>query len=522
MHRKLIQIEEINRRFDVPKVATVAAHPPRSVDQIENGGGGGLIVTSTVNDDVRSVVIVEPPIAKPEPLKEQRLPNVVQPKIMTPPTPRKLDESKLAARPSAAAIVETKPKIVEKPTVPHVAVEEKKAMVPPPRLSASLLAPPRLSASLLNPPTMKERVATPLPQAWEKHFPIDESQPIDVVVQHAVATGFQSIYWVQLAEHESECTKLLHGINRFIGEASKHCQPSEIALNRVYAVPFDDVFYRAVCLRPLNARNEANFRLVDYGNEIMVPLQQIRPPIPLMCNLNAFAFQIMLQNDQRSVDDGDQLRIKIETAAENGVYMAKVIEPVVVAEVVAATPPPPSPSPPPVVVESTPLAIEKLPIPLGKQVKLYAWETSDIGCGRAIVSVYDTDQIRFIQERLPAKLTEYCSTLSMKKYWPAIGETCLAIFEDDGQWYRAECTDRDETSEVVSLGFLDYGNTTTAHCQFVRPITDEIRTVAPVMVHNCIIAGELQREEFLFINLLIYFCLFIFQAFRRKCHLKWR
>lgn len=463
----------------------MAAVQPTSVKQQQQ------TITVVKNDVIRPVLATEPMMIKkttqPEPLKAMRPPNQKIEVVEPPPPPSQKETTTAAEKPlmnKMNGISGTNAKTA--PATPNEQADK------------SPLLPPRLSASLLNPPTQKgpraglpnklaATLMSPPPQAWEKHFPLDDggNELLDVIVQHSATSGFQSIHWVQLAKHESECTKLLQGINRLINEASKPCEATDIVLNRVYAVPFDEVFYRAVCLRPLDARNVATFRLIDYGNEVSVPLAHIHPSNPLMCNLNAFAFQIMLQPD-RPIEIGEQLRIKLvkEQATENGIYMVEEEQPAVVEKVAAAA-----------VVEeaqSKLVPIEKLPLPLDVETKMYVWDLNDLmTSGRVVVSVLDTERIRFIQERMPAKLHEYCSSLSsMKMYWPAVGEICLAVFDDDGQWYRAECIDRDEKSEMLSLLFVDYGNTTMTHSKFVRPISDEIRALSPVIVHNCTISGK--------------------------------
>lgn len=136
--------------------------------------------------------------------------------------------------------------------------------------------------------------------------------------------------------------------------------------------------------------------------------------------------------------------------------------------------------------------IEVMPIQLKKQLAMYCWDMSSIcSGGRIMVSVFDQDRIRFIQEQLPAKIAAHCASLRppMQEYRPEVGEFCLAIYADDDQWYRAECIGVLADGGGASLRFIDYGNVTHVKWARIRPMSEEFRAV-PIMVHDCSIAGK--------------------------------
>lgn len=63
---------------------------------------------------------------------------------------------------------------------------------------------------------------------------------------------------------------------------------------------------------------------------------------------------------------------------------------------------------------------------------------------------------------------------------PMVGQACIAKFKDDGVWYRAEILST--TNGVISVRFIDYGNSTTVEKSELRHIDEQLNKIPPLAV----------------------------------------
>ncbi|KAL5283365.1 hypothetical protein ACFFRR_005947 [Megaselia abdita] len=72
------------------------------------------------------------------------------------------------------------------------------------------------------------------------------------------------------------------------------------------------------------------------------------------------------------------------------------------------------------------------------------------------------------------------------EYCPKNNEVCLAVFDDDGLWYRCFCVERYENDKFLLI-FLDYGNFIKTSKSNIRKLSKEL--MFPSNANSCIIRG---------------------------------
>lgn len=164
-------------------------------------------------------------------------------------------------------------------------------------------------------PEVKVASAAP-PKPWLLHFPLEKAvgEPFEVIVQCLVAPARA---WVMLASYEAECDKLLNNINQQLGTAGEPVKYEAIQVDDIFAAPYENWFYRVVVLEKTDpSKSLLKVRLIDYGNEIVIPSTELRPPLLLMKNLRAFAFQVEIVNLSHPLEVNERIRIKVKDAPE--------------------------------------------------------------------------------------------------------------------------------------------------------------------------------------------------------------
>ena len=154
---------------------------------------------------------------------------------------------------------------------------------------------------------------------WSSAFPPSEGF-FDAIIQYKEESECDKrIVWVTDLKYESSLRKLLAEINRSINQKVP-CNPESIYEGALVAVPLDKILYRAVVLDNISETQKATVRLIDYGNELQVPYSQMFPAIPIMSNLNAYAFRVCLPNKYGPVEIESVLTIRILGEKQQGNY----------------------------------------------------------------------------------------------------------------------------------------------------------------------------------------------------------
>ncbi|KAL1397947.1 hypothetical protein pipiens_009354 [Culex pipiens pipiens] len=135
--------------------------------------------------------------------------------------------------------------------------------------------------------------------------------------------------WVMLASYEADSDKLLNDINQQLGAAGEPVKYDEVQVEGIYAAPYENYFYRVVVLeKTVPSKGLLKVRLIDYGNELVIPSTELRPPLLLMKNLRAFAFQVEIVNLSHPLEVNERIRIRMKDAAEvDGRKLVEIVQP---------------------------------------------------------------------------------------------------------------------------------------------------------------------------------------------------
>lgn len=145
---------------------------------------------------------------------------------------------------------------------------------------------------------------------WRVAFPPSEGFFEAVVQFKEEAERDKRIVWVTDMKYESSLRKLLGEMNRSINREFP-CERECIFQGALVAAPLDNMLYRAEVLEDFPDTQKAAVRLIDYGNEFHISYKQMFAAIPIMYNLNSYAFRVCLPNDYGPVDIESIVVIKV-------------------------------------------------------------------------------------------------------------------------------------------------------------------------------------------------------------------
>lgn len=422
----------------------------------------------------------------------------------------------------------------------HVVVPASPAVPAVTTVAAAVSSAPAVVVAARTPPVAVAATPCEQPAAtapWQQAAPIAANTAQRLLVQH-IDPDDTTIIWAIRAENEAACMQLLADSNTPGGLAASSSHPAPIAVGALVAVPFDELYYRAVVLKDDSPLNEIACRLLDYGNELFVGLEHVRVPLPCMLSLPAFAFRLRLRR-KRTPFIGETLHVQLLDEVAKGIHGAEeapsaasaaavpaadvpasrqqqqhqsssavdakastvttmsllpATAPIVSACVAAETPAPgtqPEALPRLRRFRQSDLKIE--PMPLDGPVKLTCLDTSDLSLGLITAAVFNTERLRYAMEVLPQRIAAYCNGPLAQMFTPQPGELCLAVYSEDGAWYRAACLETDEATGVLQVLFVDYGNVTQVKLADVRNISAELMA-DPCLAVGCLIDGEFERE----------------------------
>lgn len=86
-------------------------------------------------------------------------------------------------------------------------------------------------------------------ETWMLHFPLEKAdgEMFGVVVQ-CVPVDHPKRCWVILADHETQCDKLLRDINGQVNPEGKPVRYDDILVDDIYTAPYEGFYYRVVIL----------------------------------------------------------------------------------------------------------------------------------------------------------------------------------------------------------------------------------------------------------------------------------
>uniref|UniRef100_A0A1I8P2C9 Tudor domain-containing protein n=1 Tax=Stomoxys calcitrans TaxID=35570 RepID=A0A1I8P2C9_STOCA len=146
---------------------------------------------------------------------------------------------------------------------------------------------------------------------WRSAYPPPNGF-FDVMIQFVeeVEEKGKRFVWVTDVKYDEPLRKLLSEINRNVNP-KEPCNPELIVPGALVAAPLSKILYRAEVLETSLQTQRADLRLIDYGNEIRVPFSQIYAPIPIMANLNAYAFRVCILGDCGVLELESVITIKV-------------------------------------------------------------------------------------------------------------------------------------------------------------------------------------------------------------------
>ncbi|KAJ6638745.1 Protein distal antenna [Pseudolycoriella hygida] len=322
----------------------------------------------------------------------------------------------------------------------QIQTEQKKCVAPKP--TNELPKPIRVE------PIPQEKELTT--DAWMESFPINENEFVEVLVQYIAP---DNTVWVTPVQYDAANNNLLREINK---KRSTTSRPNlkDITVNSLFCVPFEGIHYRGVVVKPVSSKGTVLLRLVDFGNEIELPVGELRKPLPVMNDQKAYAFPITFKKSH-NVEIANLISIKKDSM--EGDVMSVIVKGKNAIYTMAN--------------------IETVPIPLGSTVKLYCLDFTNIECGYISACILDEDALKHIDE-MTVTISDYCDDCYLEDgYRPQVGELCLAKFKDD-IWYRAVTLQTVDT-DSFEIQLIDYGNIFTVKSASIRKMPDDF-------MHRCL------------------------------------
>ncbi|XP_005191857.2 uncharacterized protein LOC101898524 [Musca domestica] len=168
------------------------------------------------------------------------------------------------------------------------------------------VAPPKNVSNILN-----SVITADKPANWRMHFPPPNGY-FDAIIQFVEEAdqANKHFLWVTDIKYDGPLRKLLAEINRNINQ-KEPCKAELIYPGALVAAPLGKILYRAEVLDCSAQAQKADVRLIDYGNELRIPYNQLFAPIPIMANLNAYAFRVCLRGDCGPLNIESVVTIKI-------------------------------------------------------------------------------------------------------------------------------------------------------------------------------------------------------------------
>ena len=351
--------------------------------------------------------------------------------------------------------------------------------------------------------------------------------PSDMEFIEVVITSVAELpnFYVHLATEQSNnvLAKLLEELNSGSLPPPPSCPLSEGDVV-VCKYPVDNVWYRASVLGKQDDKFAVKF--IDYGNEELVPLENIvpcppellKPPVlSVKCTLHGVyppppsyhwspeAASFLQQYCERTLlarlESRDTISgvpsvhlVDSSSPEETSIAMEMVR-----AGLAAPTPPPmpkspPTEPPPPPTTAPTSSVVKKeipfvnhlpqLPLPREREFDVLVLSAS------SLTEAYLHPVSSKTHEYLTAFMTsisEYCFAQTTPPATPPpVGHYCLALF--DVSWYRAKVESFDSANNKLGVFFVDYGNRETVWLTQIRTMPAQFTDV-PMLVLKCGLYG---------------------------------
>lgn len=318
-----------------------------------------------------------------------------------------------------------------------------------------------------------------------RRAPLESGASVPVVVCYIES---DSVFYCQKEEWLTEIDEL-QGILEQCYEGVGLLSSQSLQPNNYVVAEYseDGLWYRAKILE-VNSDSTTTVFFVDYGNKEVVT--KLAPLPDSVLTIPPFAIECHLQNaaEPPAFEDGSSLVIDILEALPNDRYAVQLSTGEEQADI---TP------------EHTPVVTQTLVLSPPAKSRSLSTESLTVGepC-EVYVSHIEGVTLFFVQrlesspdlDDLMEQMVDHYGNESAITIAPSKGMICVALFGDDGSWYRARVISL--AGDDVTLYYLDYGNTDTVSVTEIQPIKDEY-CVLPAQAIKCATTATIGDDEFI-------------------------
>ena len=301
------------------------------------------------------------------------------------------------------------------------------------------------------------------------------SDSIPVVVTHCISPQH---FYCQDQRNASQLERLL----TLLADLEAGTVPSEVTVDMHYAACFseDDQWYRAK-VKSVATLQKVTVVFLDYGNEDVVSVNELRCLTPELCELPAQAFQCTLfKSPPAKPLDSDAFISQVLEQEFTATIISVASDDLNVVKLKTASGE---------VIDNislnkahsqSPLSIPRLQIPLDVPhlvCVVYAAGPSEIYCQL----VHNTASLDEVMAQLELSSSGHMTS-------PEPGSYCAARYYEDQAWYRAKIL---ETlgGDKVTVKFVDYGNIEEVSINEISPLNRQL-CILPAQAIRCSLKKE--------------------------------
>jgi hypothetical protein len=311
-----------------------------------------------------------------------------------------------------------------------------------------------------------------------KQIPFPSLRPDSVHKLYVVEWKSESSVACQFCDSVAELEVLSHHLNNHYSSSTVSTPPSSISVGDFVCAKFsaDENWYRALVTRCCHD-DQFEVVYVDYGNEELVSLHQMREMVDahcqtlvqgVVCSFSSPVKTQLIEEEEivvRILKQIDQRHYSVELASKKGVS---------------------SPG------AGTRVDLIDIPIALSS-VRESGYIDIQVTVSSSPLLFYCQDQSCTSHlEKLASQLSRHCARLPSHGN-PTIGEMCVAKFSQDGAWYRALVERVDTPGGTAKVLFVDYGNTDTVPLSDLRKLALEF-SYLPQQAIPCMLSGVTEPD----------------------------
>ncbi|KAH8312103.1 hypothetical protein KR044_009412 [Drosophila immigrans] len=141
----------------------------------------------------------------------------------------------------------------------------------------------------------------------------------------------EDVVWVVESLNSERLGRLAHDMARSV-QQKQPCHMQDIAVGDLVCISVDQKMYRGEIIKLLSDSNRARVRLIDMGIMAIIDIKNIYLALPLMAEINAYAFKVKLSqsNEQVQINQVISLRL-LGPKTQDGIMQAEVKDPSIIA-----------------------------------------------------------------------------------------------------------------------------------------------------------------------------------------------